>query len=131
MTLIFENYLKNILIDISGYQIKSEVPKMSNEDNQDIIHNSEPAVIELDKTTEEEQQAMCITGESIEVKNVHREKEVQSTERKEESKKPLINAEQYQNIEKEIILFVLGKLLEKKEISKSIYDNAVKIVLKQ
>ena len=103
----------------------------NNAEIRDDIHNPEPVVIELDKTTEEEQQAMCMTGESVEIKNVHREKEVQSTERIEESKKPLINAEQYQNIETEIILFVMSKLLEKKEISKAIYDNAVKIVLKQ
>ena len=95
------------------------------------IHNPEPVVIELDKTTEEEQQAMCMTGESTELKNVHREKEVQNIERIEESQKPIIDTEQYQNFEKEITLFVMGKLLENKEISKSIYDNAVKIVLKQ
>lgn len=103
----------------------------NNAEIMDGIHNPESVVIELDKTTEEGQRAMCITGESVELKNVHREKEVQSIERTEESQKPLIDTEQYQNFEKEIILFVMGKLLENKEISKSIYDNAVKIVLKQ
>lgn len=100
----------------------------NNAEIREDIHNPEPVVIELDKTTEEEQETMYMTEEPREVKIVHREKDVQSIEREE---RPLIDPEQYHRIENEIMLFVISTLLNKKEISQSIYDNAMKIILEQ